>query len=77
MKMIVVPEGFAHGFQTLEDESELLYLSTAFYERVAEGGLRYDDPALAITWPLAVVDISGKDAGHPLLGDDTDPLGRP
>lgn len=77
MRMMVVPEGFAHGFQTLEEESELLYLSTAFYDPGAEGGLRHDDPVLNIRWPLAVVDISGKDAVHPLLGDDPDPLGQP
>lgn len=75
MKMMVVPEGFAHGFQTLDDESELLYLTTSFYESEAEGGLRYNDPVLNIRWPLAVVDISEKDASHPLLGNDPDPLG--
>jgi dTDP-4-dehydrorhamnose 3,5-epimerase len=73
--MLVVPEGFAHGFQALDDESELLYLTTAFYEAGAEGGVRYDDPALSLAWPLPVADISGKDAGHPLLGDAPDPLG--
>lgn len=67
MKMLVVPEGFAHGFQALEEKSELLYLTTAFYEQGAEGGLRYDDPVLGINWPLPVCDISEKDASHPLL----------
>ncbi len=67
MKLLVVPEGFAHGFQTLEEESELLYLTTAFYEQGAEGGLRYDDPVLGINWPLTVCDVSEKDASHPLL----------
>ena len=67
MKMLVVPEGFAHGFQTIEDDSELLYLSTAFYESGAEGGLRYNDPVLGIEWPLAIGDISEKDASHPML----------
>lgn len=75
MRMLLVPEGFAHGFQTLEDDCELLYLSSAFYEPGAEGGVRWDDPALALRWPLPVADISGKDAGHPLLGHDPDPLG--
>lgn len=65
--MLVVPEGFAHGFQSLEDESEILYLTTAFYEQGAEGGLRFDDAALGIPWPLAVTDISDKDVSHPLL----------
>jgi dTDP-4-dehydrorhamnose 3,5-epimerase len=71
-----VPEGFAHGFQTLEDESELLYLCTAFYSSDAEGGLRYNDPVLNISWPLGVADISEKDASHPLLVSDMDPLGQ-
>ena len=47
-QMLVVPEGFAHGFQALEPESELLYLVTAFYSPQSEGGLRHDDPRLAI-----------------------------
>lgn len=64
-RMMVIPEGFAHGFQVIEPESELLYLHTSFYTPEAEGGLRYDDPRLGITWPLAVTDLSGRDAGHP------------
>jgi len=67
MKMLVVPEGFAHGFQTLEEESELLYLTTDFYESGSEGGLRYDDPVLGIHWPLDVCDVSEKDIAHPFL----------
>jgi dTDP-4-dehydrorhamnose 3,5-epimerase len=66
-RMMVIPEGFAHGFQVLEPESELLYLHTAFYEPEAEGGLRHDDPNLAINWPLAVSDLSVRDGSHPLI----------
>jgi dTDP-4-dehydrorhamnose 3,5-epimerase len=66
-RMMVIPEGFAHGFQVLEAESELLYLHTAFYDPAAEGGLRHDDPRLGITWPLAVTDLSARDAKHPLI----------
>jgi dTDP-4-dehydrorhamnose 3,5-epimerase len=62
--MMVIPEGFAHGFQVLEAGSELLYLHTAFYMPEAEGGVRHDDPALAITWPLPVTDISLRDSSH-------------
>jgi dTDP-4-dehydrorhamnose 3,5-epimerase len=62
--MMVIPEGFAHGFQVLEAGSELLYLHTAFYKPEAEGGVRHDDPALAITWPLPVTDISLRDSSH-------------
>ena len=69
-KMFVIPEGFAHGFQVLEPESELLYLHTAFYQPAAEGGLRYDDPRLAITWPLPPKDLSARDLSHPLLSND-------
>jgi dTDP-4-dehydrorhamnose 3,5-epimerase len=65
--MLVVPEGCAHGFQVLEPESELLYMHTAFYEPVAEAGVRYDDPRAAIDWPLPVTDISTRDRNHPLL----------
>ena len=61
---MVIPEGFAHGFQVLETGSELLYLHTGFYKPEAEGGIRYDDPALAITWPLPVTDISVRDSCH-------------
>ncbi|MEB3983907.1 dTDP-4-dehydrorhamnose 3,5-epimerase family protein [Mycobacterium sp. 663a-19] len=69
-QMLVIPEGFAHGFQALEPDSELLYLHTAFYHPPSEGGLRYDDPRLAITWPLPPQDISPRDLSHPLLGLD-------
>lgn len=69
-RMMVIPEGFAHGFQVLEPESELLYLHTAFYAPSAEAGLRHDDPRLAIHWPLAVTDLSARDAEHPLINSN-------
>lgn len=69
-RMMVIPEGFAHGFQVLEADSELLYLHTAFYNPAAEGGLRHDDLKLGITWPLAVADVSPRDASHPYLETD-------
>jgi dTDP-4-dehydrorhamnose 3,5-epimerase len=62
--MMVIPEGFAHGFQVLEVGSELLYLHTAFYKPEVEGGVRHDDPALGITWPMPVTDISARDSSH-------------
>ena len=65
--MMVIPEGFAHGFQVLEQDSELLYLHTAFYTPSAEGGVRPTDPELAIAWPLAPQDLSDRDLNHPLL----------
>lgn len=75
-RMIAIPEGFAHGFQALEPESELLYLHTAFYRPESEGGLRYDDPRLAIRWPLPPRDVSPRDLAHPLLEDDFTGLSR-
>lgn len=69
-QMFVIPEGFAHGFQALEPDSELLYLHTAFYHPPAEGGLRHDDPRLAISWPLPPQDLSARDQSHPLLDAD-------
>lgn len=67
MKLFVIPEGFAHGFQSLEDDCEIMYLVTEFYSPESEGGLRFNDPALGISWPLAVSDISEKDGKHPLI----------
>lgn len=65
---LFIPEGFAHGFQVLSDEAQLLYFHTAAWNPDSEGGLRYDDPALAIGWPLPVTTISARDRAHPLLG---------
>lgn len=69
-QMLIIPEGFAHGFQVLEPDSELLYLHTAFYHPPSEGGLRHDDPRLAIAWPLPPQDLSPRDLSHPLLDAD-------
>jgi dTDP-4-dehydrorhamnose 3,5-epimerase len=68
-RMLVIPEGCAHGFQVLAENSELLYLHTAPYMPAAEGGLRPTDPKLAIRWPMPVQDLSDRDRGHPLLND--------
>lgn len=70
MKMMVVPEGCAHGFQVLEENSELLYLHTAYYTASSEGGVQPTDPVLAINWPLPVQDLSDRDRNHPLLTSD-------
>jgi dTDP-4-dehydrorhamnose 3,5-epimerase len=59
--MIYIPEGFAHGFQSLEDESELLYFHTEYYTPAMEQGIRYDDEALNITWPIPVKNVSARD----------------
>jgi dTDP-4-dehydrorhamnose 3,5-epimerase len=68
-KMMVIPEGCAHGFQVLEPGSELLYLHTAYYEPSSEFGMNYADSAIGITWPLPVGEISDRDASYPLLDD--------
>ena len=64
---LFIPEGFAHGFQTLEDDCEMLYFHTAPYMREAEGGLHPLDPRLAIDWPLPPCGMSARDVGFPLL----------
>jgi dTDP-4-dehydrorhamnose 3,5-epimerase len=64
-RMLYVPEGFAHGFQTLEDGTEAFYQVSEFYTPGAEQGLRYDDPVFGIEWPLPVSVISEKDAAWP------------
>ncbi|HWB14669.1 MAG TPA: dTDP-4-dehydrorhamnose 3,5-epimerase [Pirellulales bacterium] len=64
-RMIYVPPGCAQGYQTLADDSELLYQMSAFYAPDAARGVRYDDPAFAIRWPLDVAVISAKDRSWP------------
>ena len=69
-RMMVIPEGFAHGFQVLEADSELLYLHTSYYQPDAEGGLNPLDEALRIDWPLAVGEMSERDRGHSRIESD-------
>lgn len=69
-RTFVIPEGCAHGFQTLSDRCELLYCHTAPYTSEAEGGVRHDDPRINIVWPLAITEISQRDLSHPLLTQD-------
>lgn len=69
-KTLVIPEGFAHGFQTLTKDCEMLYLHTTAYRAEAEGGLNARDPRLAIQWPLPIVEQSARDSGHPLVSED-------
>jgi dTDP-4-dehydrorhamnose 3,5-epimerase len=66
-KMLYIPDGFAHGFQTLEDHCGLIYLHTEYYSKEAESGIRYNDPQLAIRWPFAAEQLSPRDAAHPFL----------
>lgn len=63
-KMLYIPKGFAHGFQTLEDNSVVFYQMSEFYHPECARGVRWDDPAFGIKWPLAEVIISAKDRGY-------------
>ncbi len=67
-KMVYIPEGFAHGFQSLTDDCELIYHHTAMYTPDAENGIKYNDPLLKINWPLPVINISARDNAYPALG---------
>lgn len=69
-KMVYIPKGFAHGFQVLEPDSQLLYLHSEFYTHGFEGALRYDDPRLGINWPLKISEISERDSSHKLINDE-------
>lgn len=65
--MLLIPEGFAHGFQTLRDNTQLLYHHTEYYKPNSETGLRFNDEALNISWKLPVSVISERDQNHPLI----------
>lgn len=69
-RSMYIPEGFAHGFQALSDECELLYLHTAPYRRDAEGALNAVDPGLTIAWPLPITEMSERDKTHPFINND-------
>jgi dTDP-4-dehydrorhamnose 3,5-epimerase len=66
-RCIYVPEKFAHGYQTLSDDAEVLYQVSNFYAPQHEAGLRYNDPLLSIAWPLPIASVSPKDQSWPLL----------
>jgi dTDP-4-dehydrorhamnose 3,5-epimerase len=60
-KMLYIPKGFGHGFQTLEDDSEVLYFHSEFYNKAADNGFNYEDSKIRIKWPLPISVISEKD----------------
>lgn len=66
-RSFLIPEGFAHGFQSLTVDCEVIYLHTAAYDPASEGALNAADPRLAITWPLDVTEMSDRDRSHPML----------
>ena len=67
-KSLLIPDGFAHGFQTLTNDCELLYLHSTSFHPEAEGALNVSDPKLAIVWPLAISELSGRDQAHSFIG---------
>jgi dTDP-4-dehydrorhamnose 3,5-epimerase len=69
-KMMYVPEGFAHGFQTLEDYSELVYFHTNYYNKNCERRISFKDPLINIKWPLKISEISEKDSDIRLLNEE-------
>ena len=69
-KALFVPKGFAHGYLTLTDNSELFYISTEYYSAESEKGVRWDDPKFNIEWPIDITEISEKDAAHPLFSKE-------
>lgn len=66
-RMLYVPEMCAHGYQTLEDDTEMHYMTSAFYTPAAVRGVRFDDPYFGIEWPLPVTSVSKQDRSWPLL----------
>jgi dTDP-4-dehydrorhamnose 3,5-epimerase len=70
-RQLLVPIGFAHGFCTLEPDTEVLYKVTGYYSAPHDQGLAFDDPALGINWPAAEGEaiLSEKDRKHPLLAE--------
>jgi dTDP-4-dehydrorhamnose 3,5-epimerase len=66
-RMVFIPEGFAHGFQALSDDAQLLYMHTASWAPGVEGQLRYDDPMVGIAWPLHPTLVSDRDMAAPTV----------
>ena len=73
-KSLLIPEGFAHGFQALTDDCGLLYLHTTLFHPEAEDALNVNDPQLAIVWPLAMTELSERDRAHSFIGADFEGL---
>lgn len=67
LKSLVIPDGFAHGFQTLSENCELIYFHTSLYRPKSEDGLNPLDNKLAIAWPYNIASMSDRDSGHPML----------
>lgn len=68
-RMLYVPEGCAHGYQTLEDQTDLYYMASEYFTPSAARGVRFDDPAFEIKWPLLPTVMSAQDRNWPLIGE--------
>jgi dTDP-4-dehydrorhamnose 3,5-epimerase len=66
-RALLIPEGFAHGFQSLAPDSELIYFHTAAYHPASEGALHVNEPRVAIEWPRPITELSSRDQAHPML----------
>ena len=69
-RSLLIPRGFAHGFQAMTDDCELIYLHSCAYAPGAEGALHMRDPSIDIHWPLAFADVSDRDTKHPFITDE-------
>ena len=69
-KFFLIPEGFAHGFQTLTSDCEMLYFHTSDYNKAMEGSVNIIDPKIGIDWPEQITELSDRDSNHPMLTDD-------
>lgn len=68
-RMLYIPEGCAHGYQTLEDDTDLYYMTSQYFTPSAATGVRFDDPAFGVDWPLTPTSISEQDLNWPLIGE--------
>jgi dTDP-4-dehydrorhamnose 3,5-epimerase len=75
-RALYIPERFAHGYQTLQDSSEITYHATEFYTPSTAAGLRYNDPRLALSWPEPITAVSDQDRNWPLLDQQEAELKR-
>lgn len=66
-RALLIPEGFAHGFQAIVEDCELIYFHTCAYHRASEGALHPEEPRVAILWPQAIAELSTRDRGYPVL----------
>ena len=69
-RALLIPEGFAHGFQTLDADCELIYFHSCAYNPGSEGAIHPKDPRVGVAWPREITEISDRDQGHPLLASE-------